>query len=251
MWAAGLLAEARDAAPAALEVLAPVYDDPAAHKRLFLEESTAVPWLVQTALAAGEPLAAERIAACAELMAAANWEYSSVVDAAAHARALLNRDTATLERLGVGHITPAARAAACEDAGELLAEGGNRSQARVQLERALAGFEHLTATRDQARVHRRLASLASRSRRSRHALRPVWGWDSLTDAEKRVADLVASGLSNPQVAGRLYLSRYTVDFHLRQVFRKLTITSRVELTRLSLERTMKREDGDGHGAVPA
>jgi DNA-binding CsgD family transcriptional regulator len=251
MWAAGLLAEARDGAPAALEVLAPVYDDPPAHRRLFLEEATAAPGLVRTALAAGEPAAAERIAACAELMAAANWEYPSVVDSSAHARALLNRDPATLERLGVEHITPAARAAACEDAGELLAQGGNRSQARVQLERALAGFEHLTATRDQGRVHSRLAWLASRSRRSRHGLRPVWGWDSLTDAERRVADLVASGLSNPQVAGRLYLSRHTIDFHLRQVFRKLNITSRVELTRLSLERTMKRGDADGHDAVLA
>jgi DNA-binding CsgD family transcriptional regulator len=184
-------------------------------------------------------------------MAAANWEYPSVVGSAAHARALLNRDPATLERLGVEHITPAARAAACEDAGELLAEGGDRSQARVQLERALAGFAHLTATRDQGRVHGRLASLASRPRRSRHGLRPVCGWDSLTDAERRVAELVASGLSNPQAAGRLYLSRHTVDFHLRQVFRKLNITSRVELTRLSLERTMKRGAADSHDGVGA
>ncbi|HEX3425485.1 MAG TPA: helix-turn-helix transcriptional regulator [Acidimicrobiales bacterium] len=244
IWAAGLLAEARDGASAALEVLAPLYDDPAAHKRLFMEESTAAPWLVQTALGAGELVAAERVAACAELLAAANWEYPSIVGSAAHARALLTRDPTTLERLGVEHLTPAARAAACEDAGELLAHGGNRSQARVQLERALAGFEHLTASRDQARVHSRLASLGSRSRRSRHGLRPVSGWGSLTDAETRVADLVASGLSNPQVATRLYLSRHTVDFHLRQVFRKLNITSRVELTRLSLERTMRRGDAD-------
>jgi DNA-binding CsgD family transcriptional regulator len=58
----------------------------------------------------------------------------------------------------------------------------------------------------------------------------------LTDAERRVTDLVAEGLSNPKVAERLFLSRHTVDFHLRQVFRKLNVGSRVELARLVLVR---------------
>jgi DNA-binding CsgD family transcriptional regulator len=64
----------------------------------------------------------------------------------------------------------------------------------------------------------------------------VSGWASLTNTEQSVADLVAEGLTNPQVAGRMFLSRHTVDFHLRQIFRKLAIGSRVELTRLALTR---------------
>jgi DNA-binding CsgD family transcriptional regulator len=61
---------------------------------------------------------------------------------------------------------------------------------------------------------------------------PAFGWDSLTDTERSVADLVARGLSNRQVATHLFLSRHTVGSHLRRIFRKLEITSRVELTRL-------------------
>jgi DNA-binding CsgD family transcriptional regulator len=47
--------------------------------------------------------------------------------------------------------------------------------------------------------------------------------------------LVAEGLTNRQVAERMFLSRHTVDFHLRQVFRKLGINSRVELVAVALE----------------
>jgi DNA-binding CsgD family transcriptional regulator len=64
--------------------------------------------------------------------------------------------------------------------------------------------------------------------------RPVWGWDSLTETEQAVAGLVAEGLSNQQVATRMFLSRHTVDFHLRHIFRKLGIGSRVVLTRIAL-----------------
>jgi transcriptional regulator of acetoin/glycerol metabolism/DNA-binding CsgD family transcriptional regulator len=55
---------------------------------------------------------------------------------------------------------------------------------------------------------------------------------SLTPTELSVARLVAEGLTNRQVAANLYLSPHTVGFHLRQVFRKLEISSRVELARL-------------------
>jgi DNA-binding CsgD family transcriptional regulator len=50
-----------------------------------------------------------------------------------------------------------------------------------------------------------------------------------------VSHLVADGLTNSQVASTMSLSRHTVDFHLRQVFRKLNIRSRVDLTRVTLE----------------
>jgi DNA-binding CsgD family transcriptional regulator len=63
-----------------------------------------------------------------------------------------------------------------------------------------------------------------------------FGWDSLTESERSVTALVSQGLTNVQVAERLFVSRYTVDFHLRAVFRKLDVTSRVDLTRLVVER---------------
>ncbi len=61
-------------------------------------------------------------------------------------------------------------------------------------------------------------------------------WERLTESERTVADLVAQGLSNRQTADRMFLSPHTVSFHLRKVYRKLGITSRVTLARLSTER---------------
>jgi len=58
------------------------------------------------------------------------------------------------------------------------------------------------------------------------------GWVQLTDAERAVAELVARGLTNKEAASHIFVSRHTVDSHLRRVFQKLGVTSRVELARL-------------------
>ena len=63
----------------------------------------------------------------------------------------------------------------------------------------------------------------------RGATDPRFGWDSLTPAELRVAHAVGAGLTNAQAARRLFVSPHTVDYHLRQIFLKLGITSRVQL----------------------
>jgi DNA-binding CsgD family transcriptional regulator len=53
----------------------------------------------------------------------------------------------------------------------------------------------------------------------------------LTPAEQRVAELAASGLSNKEIAGKLYLSVYTVQAHLSRVYAKLGVRSRAQLAR--------------------
>jgi DNA-binding CsgD family transcriptional regulator len=63
-------------------------------------------------------------------------------------------------------------------------------------------------------------------------VRARFGWQSLTASEQGVADMVGAGLTNREAARRLFLSPHTVDFHLRQIYRKLEISSRVELARL-------------------
>ena len=73
---------------------------------------------------------------------------------------------------------------------------------------------------------------------SSKTLRPTFGWDSLTEAENSVAELVAAGLTNREVAARLFLSPHTVDSHLRHIFRKLDINSRVDLVRMVTARTL-------------
>ena len=88
---------------------------------------------------------------------------------------------------------------------------------------------------DLARVQSGLRAAGTRLRHWAHADRPAFGWDSLTDTERRVAGLVAQGLSNRQVANRVFLSTHTVAFHLRHIFWKLGITSRVQLARIAAE----------------
>jgi DNA-binding CsgD family transcriptional regulator len=65
------------------------------------------------------------------------------------------------------------------------------------------------------------------------AMLPVPGWADLTDMQRMVAELVTDGLTNRGVGAQLFLSPHTVDFHLRQIYRKLGIRSRVELARLA------------------
>jgi predicted ATPase/DNA-binding CsgD family transcriptional regulator len=68
--------------------------------------------------------------------------------------------------------------------------------------------------------------------------RPALGWESLTPTELAVAQAVADGLSNPQIAARMFISRRTVTTHLTSIFRKLGISSRAELA----ARAARRDD---------
>ena len=68
--------------------------------------------------------------------------------------------------------------------------------------------------------------------------RPTFGWDSLSESERRVAYLVARAYSNKEIAERLYMSHRTVGSHLYRIFPKLGVRSRVELARLVIERSV-------------
>jgi DNA-binding CsgD family transcriptional regulator len=81
------------------------------------------------------------------------------------------------------------------------------------------------------------------------ALRPTFGWDSLTEAEHAVTDQVAKGRTNREVAARLFLSPHTVDSHLRHIFRKLDINSRVDLVRIATVRTVAERSQVGASDV--
>ena len=68
-------------------------------------------------------------------------------------------------------------------------------------------------------------------------MRPSTGWDSLIERERRVAELVADGATNRDVAAALVISTHTVDSHLRHVFAKLAISSRVQLAAIVTKQT--------------
>ena len=141
---------------------------------------------------------------------------------------------------------PLELALTCEDAGAAFARRGNVDRAGQLLDRAINIYERLDAARDLARAGAALRQMGIR--RGRHVIhrRAQRGWQSLTPSERAVVDLVAEGLSNPQIGQRLYVSRRTVQTHLAHVFAKLDITSRTQLAAEAI-RHRGNEPGTGNG----
>ena len=87
------------------------------------------------------------------------------------------------------------------------------------------------ALADARRVGRELRRLGVQ-RRIVSQSRAKTGWDSLTDSELTVVNLIAQGATNRSAAQRLHVSPHTVRAHLRNAFSKLGVSSRVELSQL-------------------
>jgi DNA-binding CsgD family transcriptional regulator len=230
------ITEARDGPAAALGYLRQLCTDLEARPGLLLGDPALPAWLARAALAANDSELAARAARAARALADAHPEFPALAAAAAHSRGLVRSDPAGLAQATTQHSDPWARASAAEDLGVLHDGHGDRERAIQHWKEALGGYHQVGAARDQARIRRRLRQLGIRRRHwATPAARPVTGWDSLTDTEQAVACLVAQGLNNNQVAARMYISTHTVAHHLRQTFRKLSIASRVELTRIVIQ----------------
>jgi len=140
-----------------------------------------------------------------------------------------------LEKLqsAVEAYTPGPRvfelACAQEDLGVALLRRGDTAQGRAHLDETLATYELLAAHRGIARVEAVLRAAGIRRGTRKPRGRPQFGWESLTPAEVTVARLAAQGLTNPQIGGRLFVSRRTVQTHVAHVFAKLGISSRTLL----------------------
>ena len=133
--------------------------------------------------------------------------------------------TEAIERLGRTKMRlPLARAHLLY--GEWLRRQRRRSDARDHLRTAHDLFEAMGARSfaGQARDELTATGETAHSRRSATL-------DELTPQEVRIASLASDGLSNAEIAARLYISANTVDYHLRKVFRKLGIRSRNQLHR--------------------
>ena len=126
---------------------------------------------------------------------------------------LLGAAAAGRESLGTARFVP-------EDEHWVSVEGGARSalgeadfSAALQEGREL-GLKDAVAWRRRARGSRK---------------RPSAGWQSLTPTEAKVAELVAQGMSNPEVGEKMFVSRATVKTHLSHIYRKLEIAGRAQL----------------------
>jgi DNA-binding CsgD family transcriptional regulator len=111
--------------------------------------------------------------------------------------------------------------------GEWLRRQNRRLEARTLLREAYETFESIGATGFAERAHAELLATGEHARR-----RAVETQNELTDQELRIARLASEGATNPEIAGRLFLSASTIDYHLKKVYRKLGITSRRQLGRL-------------------
>jgi DNA-binding NarL/FixJ family response regulator len=117
-------------------------------------------------------------------------------------------------------------------AGRALAQAGERDRATTELQRAARTFEDCGALRYRDQAERELRKLGHRiHRRTRPGSADGTGLESLTERELQLARLVADRKTNPEIAAELFLSQKTVETHLRNIFRKLGVASRVELAR--------------------
>jgi DNA-binding NarL/FixJ family response regulator len=118
-------------------------------------------------------------------------------------------------------------------AGRAFAAAGHADRAVAELQRAAGGLDACGAVRFRDRAERELGKLGHRThRRTRPGDLDAGGLDSLTERELQVARLVVDRLTNPQIAAELFLSKKTVETHLRHVFEKLNVSSRVALAHL-------------------
>ncbi|HEV3496416.1 MAG TPA: LuxR C-terminal-related transcriptional regulator, partial [Actinomycetes bacterium] len=124
------------------------------------------------------------------------------------------------------------------DAAAALVRTARPAEAAPLFEEALALYERLQAARDTARTEAGLRLVGRRRGRRGPRGRPRSGWGSLTPTEAKVAELVAEGLSNPQIAERLFVSRHTIHTHVSHVLAKLGLGSRVELAAAATRRRL-------------
>ncbi len=230
IWARALLLEAQGRATEALAALAGCWDQ-CAERGLTVEYPVLGADLVRLALAHGERGRALDVTAAVAQIAAEN-QVAALTGAALRCRGLTEDDPglllAAVQAYTGGH-RPLALAQAAEDAGTAFARHGDVGRARTLLEQATRLYEGLDAARDLARAQARLREAGIRRGRRGTRKRPQIGWLSLTPTECAVVELVADGLSNPQIGERLFISRRTVQTHLAHVFAKLDISARAQL----------------------
>jgi DNA-binding CsgD family transcriptional regulator/tetratricopeptide (TPR) repeat protein len=229
--------EQDDAIPEALAVLTDAFDGST-------EELDAVEDLladgVRLATETGDLSTAQALAGHAATLASGS-QIPHRQAAELYCRGLLDRDASRLlaaaERYdGAGR--PLLRAKALEAAAANFLHADDRGRARTAFTDAVEVYASLGAAADIARLQATFR--AHGIRRGPHAKhrRARSGWDSLTETEIKIAAFVQEGLSNPEIAARLLLSRRTVATHVSHILKKLDVHSRTDIARESALRTV-------------
>jgi DNA-binding CsgD family transcriptional regulator len=195
---------------------------------------------VRLAMQTGGPGIAQALAGHAATLAAGSQVPHREANAL-HCRGLLDHDASQLlaaadryEQAG----RPLLRAQALEAAAGEFIRSGDRGQARAAFTRAVEVYGSLGAAADVARLQ--AGFRAHGIRRGPHAKhrQARTGWDSLTPTETKIAALVEAGLSNPEIAAKLLLSRRTIATHVSHILKKLDVHSRTDIAREAALRTI-------------
>jgi DNA-binding CsgD family transcriptional regulator len=195
---------------------------------------------VRLAVATGDPDTARALAGHATAVAAES-EIPHRQANALYCRSLLDHEAARLLTAAECYEDagrPLLKAKALEAAAGEFVRIGDRRQARAAFTRAVEVYNTLGAAADVARLQ--AAFRAHGIRRGPHAKhrQARSGWDSLTPTETKIAAFVEEGLSNPEIAARLLLSRRTVGTHVSHILKKLDVHSRTDIARESALRTV-------------
>jgi DNA-binding CsgD family transcriptional regulator len=199
-------------------------------------------WLALAARCAslgGDDQLARELAASATALGERNPNVASIVGLGHYARGLAFSDLVAFEQAIETFRTcprPTLFADAQADYGRELLRRGQRRPGLAALKEAQRRFEAVGAFSDTERVQRSLLAAGVRNRKPQLP-RAVEGWESLTRTEQRVARLIADGHTNRSAAKELALSPNTISTHLRSVFGKLAVNSRVQLVRAMMKVT--------------
>ena len=225
------------AVPEALAALTEAFDG---NTEELEEAEDLLPDAVRLATETGNLTAAEALAGQADALAAGS-EIPHRQATALYCRGLLDHDASRLLAAAERYEDagrPLLRAKALEAAAGQLVDAGDRAPARDAFTQAVEVYTALDAAADVARLQATFR--AHGIRRGPHAKhrRARSGWDSLTATEIKIAAFVEEGLSNPEIAARLLLSRRTVATHVSHILKKLDVHSRTDIAREAALRTI-------------
>jgi len=146
------------------------------------------------------------------------------------AKELARSAVAVAGEIGAKAHVPPARALL----GRAMVAAGQRDDGVEQLERAAAEFDELGAVVYRDRLDSELRRLGHAiHRRSSRGKTDGSGLEALTGREREVAELVSDRRTNREIAAELFLSTKTVETHMRNIFNKLGVSSRVEVARMT------------------
>ena len=199
-WTDMLIAVKKEGPRAAARLLSDKYRHLPTQRSLYIEDPSAAAFLVRLARDVGDSNLERSVLETVDGLAGDNPGISVIGLTAMHANALANKAPAALALVIVQSPDPISVALATEEL------------AKIYAAKAPAGS-------------RQTASAYPEEVDPQHAT----CWSELSDMERRIAYLVSVGLTNRQIAKQVHLSAHTVNYHLRKIYRKLGINTRVEL----------------------